>query len=373
MSTPAQTLAALTVERYGGEVSGVANANATWRQRSGLLVRVRDQRGLQGLGEASPLPGHSPDSLPQCQTEFGALAASDVTIPLTAAGALDIEQLTASSARLTAPAARFGLEAALLDLAARQRRVPAWQLLRPALTDALTDAPSADAPRPIALNAVCSAADPDRALATIETARARGVRCIKLKLGGAFEPERALLQTLRRCYGDALALRADANQAWSAEQARDYLDQLAEFDLEYLEEPAPNPARCWSALAGRGVPLALDESLSRPGARPWVETLLARGAVAALILKPALLGGLIAAAKWAALAARHRAGFVISNLFDGPVALAACAHLALALGAERACGLAPHPGLRAWPACDLAYVHAAHIDAPTSPGFAVTL
>jgi hypothetical protein len=49
-------------------------------------------------------------------------------------------------------------------------------------------------------------------------------------------------------------------------------------------------------------------------------------------------------------AARRRLPAVVTHLFDGPVALASCAELALSLQGAAACALDPHVGLAAFPA-----------------------
>jgi L-alanine-DL-glutamate epimerase-like enolase superfamily enzyme len=67
------------------------------------------------------------------------------------------------------------------------------------------------------------------------------------------------------------------------------------------------------------------------------------------VLKPAVLGGLMHARRIARLAHAQGVDTVVSHIYDGPIALAACAELALSIPDTRACGLAPHAGLTAWP------------------------
>ena len=78
----------------------------------------------------------------------------------------------------------------------------------------------------------------------------RGHRALKLKIG--FDPaaDRANLASLRQLVGDGM-LAADANQAWSMEQALEIAPHLGEFDLAWLEEPirADRPWQEWQALA----------------------------------------------------------------------------------------------------------------------------
>src|SRR5690606_33379374 len=105
-----------------------------------------------------------------------------------------------------------------------------------------------------------------------------------------------------------------------------------------------------------------------PDAPGALDALLAAGLANVLVLKPMLLGGFLPALALAARARACGAGVVISHLFDGPVALAASAHLAVALGTTRACGLDRHSGLQAWPEIDIPFLGQAHVSAPRLPG-----
>ena len=87
---------------------------------------------------------------------------------------------------------------------------------------------------------------------------------MKLKVG--FDPaaDRANLASLRALLGDGGKLMADANQAWSLEEACITAAQLSEFNLSWLEEPiaANRPLEEWRQLkASAPLPLAGGENL----------------------------------------------------------------------------------------------------------------
>lgn len=373
----------IEITRHAGPVSGVASARDTWRTRQGLLLRLRDDRGQEGLGEASPLPGHSPDRLDDCEAQLRALDYAEIS-PAEPMGApaqdsaMDARPLRAALARATrrvsAPAARFAIETAILDLLARRAGQPLWQLLRALLPRA--DVALLPPPGPVALNAVCTELDPDRAADQVARAHDRGIRCFKLKVGRDFEREMAVLEAARARHGDHVALRADANQAWPPDLCRAHLERLAAVAPEYVEEPMREPISHLAGLAPLPVPVALDESLTpRAGAPepPGVDELLTAGPVSVLVLKPMLLGGLVRALDWAGRGRARDIDPVVSHLFDGPVALAACAHLAVALAAPRACGLDRHAGLDAWPELDIPYLGPARIDVPAQAGLGISM
>ena len=47
--------------------SPFANAKQSWTARSGVIIELWDEDGVVGIGEASPLPGHSRSTLSDCQ------------------------------------------------------------------------------------------------------------------------------------------------------------------------------------------------------------------------------------------------------------------------------------------------------------------
>jgi len=306
------------------------NATQSWRERAACLVHVENEQGTRGHGEASPLPGFSPDTLSECQRALGAFDPAG-TPPSLAGGQSALFELGRASARLpsTLPAARAALEGALLDLWARAAGRPAWALLQEPF--------NVPATRTVAALLMGT---PDQALAQAERARARGVRAFKLKIGrpGALAAELTLVAELRSALGGASSLRLDANQSLTAEQARHWLPQFARHDLEYVEEPCPPNER--SQLPDLGIPWALDESLSALRAGSAAARSACGPAVRVLILKPSLLGGVCACADWARFADEQGLDVVVSHAFEGALGLALAAAVALSFGAvQRAHGL----------------------------------
>lgn len=328
----------------GTLTTAVASARARWGVREGLLLRLEDEDGVVGLGEASPLPGYSPDCLEACARALEGIAARLGPLDDTAGAGESLFSALApvASALEGTPAARFALETALLDvLGQRQGR---------SLGACLS---GGEAMGPVTLNGmVDGAVTPERWATEVRRLLGRGVRTVKIKVGVpgvAFEHELAALRSLRREVPGTFALRLDANGAWSTEEARRNLDRLAEVSPEFVEEPTRGAGLL--ALGECAVPWAADESLAT---RELREALLAAPGCGAVVLKPALLGGLLAARALAERAARQGRGVVVTHLFDGPVALASACELALGLGViPRACGLDRHAGLSAWPRVDL--------------------
>lgn len=325
---------------------------AVWRAlpgRRGVLVRVRDDQGFAGVGEASPLPVEAVREADEWAATKEALRAWQ------AGGAHDVRDAdeafaAAEAACGEAAAARFAVETALCDLVAARRRLPFAEVIgaRPAAT--------------VPINAVCDAKDVEAA----KRAAARGIGTIKLKLeaepAAAPRPSQrearwflegdedaAAVTAMRRALGDALKLRGDANRTWRPEGVLERLAKLR--DLQYVEEPC---RELWLVLdRDRRTdlpPLGIDESAvgaSEEEVAGWLK----HPRIGALILKPTRLG-LARSLRWAKLAAQEGKAAVVTHALEGPVAMAACAELARAIGGwqpELAVGLDAHPGLAAWP------------------------
>ena len=122
-----------------------------------------------------------------------------------------------------------------------------------------------------------------------------GCRTAKVKVG---EPGQQLsddvarVREVRRILGPVGRIRVDANAAWNVDEAEHAFHALAEFDLEYVEQPCATLAEL-AELRERthymDVPIAADESI-----RKAEDPLAVARAVAAevLVLKAQPLGGI---------------------------------------------------------------------------------
>ena len=68
-------------------------------------------------------------------------------------------------------------------------------------------------------------------------AAADGWQAIKMKVGSDLNDDRRRCRLLRELLGKDALLMADANQVWELEQAIKWIDQLAPYDLHWIEEP----------------------------------------------------------------------------------------------------------------------------------------
>jgi o-succinylbenzoate synthase len=349
-----------------------ANAQTVWMSRDALEIRLR-VGDVEGVGEAAPLPRFSPDDLETVTRELRALSSLEIDVgDGDADGDGDVESvLRQATAKLRSPAAIFGVESALLDLMGKLRGKAAWQLLGGGQSTATMSPPT------IPIAALLRQTDPSALIDEASEIASRGIRVAKLKIGGkgGGNLDRDL-ECLEALHGNArLRLRLDANQSLVIDTLDRDLETLARFEPEFLEEPVSTDA--WSSIKKRApIPLAMDESLVAEG---W-ETRLDSGVASILVLKPMLLG-LTRCIDLARRAKQRGMSVVITHLFDGPIATAAAADLALGLASQgcavRPCGLDLHGRSEDWLSSDLlaAYavdrIRAAEIVPTTQSGLGV--
>ena len=229
--------------------------------RPAVFVRVEDTDGNTGWGEVW-------SNFPSTGAEHRARLVNEVLAPAMTGIAVSeplqiFEKLTLGTSVLAlqcgepGPFAQAiaGIDLAVWDLYARRRETALWKLLGGARQQ---------------IKVYASGINPTGSRQMAESALARGHRALKLKIG--FEPasDRANLVSLRDLVGNGM-LAADANQAWSIEEALEAVPELSEFNLAWLEEPirADRPWQEWQALRKvAAVPLAAGENIaSRDGFR----------------------------------------------------------------------------------------------------------
>lgn len=339
MSTLESLLASIPIttlrhHRFVSPTRAIAGGRGAFSERSGVLVLLEDDRGNGGIGEASPLPGYSSESVDDCERAISNwLPTRSIELP---------------------SAARFAIETALVDLAGQRAGVPVFRLL----------SCRAEAARVEVNELLDLTVTLDDLTERAASALRRGVRTVKIKVGrpDAWDAELGALVSLRRSFGPALRLRLDAGGAWGLDDARRHLAELAPVEPEFVEEPTSGAALL--ELGPASVRWAVDESLAN---RALARALVGARGCSAVVLKPALVGGLLAARELAVEAFSLGRSVVVTHLFDGPVGLASACELALSLPvAPVACGLAPHAGLDAWR--DVSVPHLATLPAVTSTG-----
>lgn len=291
-------------------------AHGTVEDRELVLVTLEAADGLTGHGEAAPLPAYDGVSVPEV---IEALEGCRPVLDEYPAHAPVADVIARCGEQTIVSQALAAIDLALWDLAGRRVSEPVWRLL------------GASDGEPIVVNWTIDAPDRSEAARQAAEARAAGFRTVKVKVGIGDDAGR--LAAVRAFAGPQMAIRIDANGAWSPEQAAASLEALAPSGIEFCEEPVHGLA-AYAALGGCGIPLALDET----AADPLAFTAPAAAELACLkISRCGGISGLLAAA-----ADARAAGYEIylASTLDGPLGIAAALHAAAVLRPARACGLA---------------------------------
>jgi L-alanine-DL-glutamate epimerase-like enolase superfamily enzyme len=280
-------------------------------RREMVLLRLRDENGLVGLGEAVPLTLRGGASLEVVEKEIGEWAAA---VQL-------VEPPSATSPPLpptmSKPAA-CAVRTALLDLECRRLDVPLRHVL------------GGDRDDPVPCNATLSAGEPAYAAALAADWAEDGFQTFKLKVGTA--RDREMVSAVRAEVGSSARIRIDANAAWSPPEAISELTALSTHGIELAEQPTAGLEGLAEVRRAVDIPIAADESVA--GIEDAREAEATQACDLATI-KLSKVGGLLEGK----LLTSHLPVYMSSAL-DGPVGIAAAAHLAQALSGAGDAGVA---------------------------------
>lgn len=293
-------------------------ASGVITERYGWLIKITTADGFIGWGDCAPLP------IAGTETEAAATAALPVLLPqLVGQTVLHLLTMKCYS---SLPSVNFGIETALVDIAAQTNGVPVAQWLCPT------------AKHLVPLNAAVGIADTGL-MRRAQIAVAAGYKVLKIKLG--LQPwlnELRYLQSLTGELPSEIKLRLDVNQAWNHSEAVIRLMQLVELPIESVEEPLAKTDFALLAKLQIDLPfvLALDESLASIPIASWLDNY----PVQRLILKPSVIGGLRSTLSLAQRAQERGLEWVITSTLESGVGIRAAAQVAAALGTTWAQGLA---------------------------------
>lgn len=289
----------------------IPTAREMWVEREAWIVRLVAGDGRIGLGEAVLDSGDGETAsivLDQLVHELVMTAPGD---RLPTAIELELHGAPGRALRAALDSARFDLDG-----------VPGTAL-----------APDGAG---VGVNVTIPSIGPGAAGEAASQAVAAGYRTLKLKAGAERETELLVdrVRAVRTAVGPEVRLRLDVNGAWDLETATERIDAIARFALEYVEQPLAGDDPSVLAQLRRRVrtPIAADESVTSLRS---VRDLLDAEAVDVLVVKPARVGGPIAAAEIAALAAERDVPIVVSTLFETGIGIAAALAVAAALPSGR--------------------------------------
>lgn len=299
------------------------SARGALEERQLVLLRLRDENGLVGLGEAVPLSLRGGADIDLVVRELQGLDESGALDRAAAAcGEVDLfapgEERFEGQETVSAPA-RCAALTALRDLCERQRH------------ESGSAVAVAEEVEPVQCNATLIAGEP---AAVAEDARSwaeRGYETFKLKLG--VEDDVAQVHAVREAVGPEATIRLDANGAWPLHTASRVLKELEPVGIEFAEQPVAEVEEAAELAWQTTIPLAGDESVA--STRDAQRALLL-GAFRLTGIKLSKVGGIPEAMAISGLMPAY-----VSSALDGPVGIAAGARLVQSILREAANPYAP--------------------------------
>jgi o-succinylbenzoate synthase len=297
-------------------------AKGVLKHREGLLIQIRTDAGLEGLGEASLHPFSS------CAACLHGLAK---ILAALAPGLIGTKaEAWLQGPRVLPPSLAFGIETALLDVLAQQKGISIAGLL---------GGPKRNA---VEVNALIASESANGAALEAKAAKEAGFGCVKLKVGAAssLQEEKERVAAVREALGPWLKIRLDANGAWGVQEAILAIRSLERYGIELIEQPVSA-----SDLEGlKHVQKAVQTMIAADEAITDVQSaarVIEIGAASVLVLKPMVLGGLRKALQVASLAQKAGLEAYVTTTLDSSVGIAAALQLACMLPqGGPACGLA---------------------------------
>jgi L-alanine-DL-glutamate epimerase-like enolase superfamily enzyme len=259
-----------------------------------VQVEIR-HGGVSGFGEAAPIERYGESA----QSALEWLARVELGDDPWALDELD-ERLPPGE-----QAARAAIDAALHDLQGKLVGLPVWRLLGLRRAGPPT-------------SWTIWLGDPDDMARRAERVRGR-FRRLKLKLGGRDGLDAERVRAVRSVAD--VPLQVDVNEAWTLDEALDYLPQM---EIEYCEQPLPAGDEGGPELKLRSpVPVYVDEDCHR------LEDVAACAAIAhGINVKLAKSGGIREAVRMAHAARALELGVMLGCMVESGLGIAAAAQIA---------------------------------------------
>lgn len=298
-------------------------ARGELQQREMVLLRIRDEDGLTGLGEGVPLSLRGGATLEHVVRELGALDES---------GALDRAIRTLAGEEIFEPGSESFEGEELVSAPARCAALTALRDLSERQLQARGEVVgSTHDPNPVACNATLVAGAPEAVAEDALHWAARGFTTFKLKLGAGDDV--AQVRAVREAVGPEAAIRVDANGAWPLHTACRVLKELEPYGIEFAEQPVAEVEEAAELAWQTTIPLAGDESV---GSAHDAERAILLGAFRLTGIKLSKVGGIPEAMRISSVLHPY-----VTSALDGPVGIAAGARLAQTLAREAANPFAP--------------------------------
>lgn len=278
-------------------------ATQVWRERRVFIIRYAEG-GVEGWGEAAPLPGWGSESEAECIAQLDRWVETGV-LPVT-------------------PSASFGVDTAILDHSSKSAAQPLWEFL-------------GGVSGRVTCHETLGSMSLQDTITNLAEAVEAGFSTAKLKVGAApLQSDVDRVIEVSRSFPQ-LRLRLDANGSWSLKQAQDFVEATRKANIDYLEQPlSVGDALGLVELRKLGVSVAADEGANSASMRTQLIDL---AAVDVMVLKPSVLGSVVALREEVSRISEAGIRVVFSSAIESAIGRTAVAHMVAAVGTNETAGL----------------------------------
>ena len=281
-----------------------------------VFLRVTLSNGVQGYGEAAPFPEVGGETRESCLIALQRLGKA--ILGRSAASHTNIGHVLSEQAP-NYPAARCGLETAVIDAYCRAENIPMWQLWG----SADVRARETDITIPIA--------DLDKTVALARGWYAKGFRLFKMKVGNDVENDIRRLEAVHRALS-GISFIGDGNQGFSRQDCLKFAQGVKRFGgtMALLEQPVVRDDLDSMAAIRQetGIPVAADESVR---SLADAHEVVARGATDYINIK-IMKTGVAEAVEIASFTKASGLKLMIGGMIETRVAMGCSLSLVLGLG-----------------------------------------
>lgn len=263
-------------------------------ERKGLILRL-NSCGRIGYGDIAPLPGFSRESLQEAEEQLQIFCRA-VNAGHFEPFATDAPEMVGGIKEciesLSMPSVLFGIESALWWL-----RQDGW--LSPPVTAPLLQGAT------------------EQILLRLEQWQGSWPKEFKLKIGrNSIAEDCVRINKVLEVLPESISIKLDANQQWTLNQALKVASSIDVSRIAYVEEPTANVVEFPELYEKTGLHFAMDETVQQSG-----YLLKPMHGLAAIIIKPTLVGGLRRCQQLVAVARSLNIRVIFSSSYESSIGL----------------------------------------------------
>jgi len=281
-----------------------------------VIVILRTDEGLAGVGEAAPDPSYHDETMEGIVDTL-----REYMVPvIVGEDPSDIERIHEKVRRVIVgnTFALSALDFALYDVIGRRTGLPVCRLLGGLFREKV----------PVVWVLSLATRLEDMA-GEAEAMAGKGFKTLKIKVGVDPRLDVERVKAVREAVGDRAEIRVDANQGWTVDKAISTIRRMERYELQLVEQPVAGWDLKGMARVAKAVdtPVMADESVFTPETALKVVEMEAADIINIKVMKP---GGLHNSKKVAAIAEAAGIPCLVGSMLETGVGTAAGVHFAAA-------------------------------------------